>query len=137
MSFADAAIAIRARLIALWPATPIAVENEPFALPDPPSPFLHLSIRGGPALQASIGAPDSRLLRRDGSIRVTVLAPTMSGTRAARRHADAVAALFETRRFSGVQCRAASIGDAGPFGPDGAWWQLPISIPFYFDEALP
>jgi hypothetical protein len=137
MPYADAAIAIRGRLIALWPATPIAIENEPFTLPDPPRPFLHLSIRGGPALQASLGAPDARLMRREGSVRVTVLAPTLAGTANARRHADAVAGLFEARRFSGVQCRAASIGDASPFGRDGAWWQLPISIPFYFDEALP
>ena len=137
MPFADAAIAIRGRLIALWPATPIAIENEPFAIPDPPRPFLHLSVRGGAALQASLGAPDARLMRREGSVRLTVLTPTMGGTRAARRHADAAAALFETKNFSGVQCRAASIGDAAPFGRDGAWQQLPITIPFHFDEALP
>lgn len=137
MPFADAAVAIRARLIALWPMTPIAIENEPFALPDPPRPFLHLSVRGGTAVQASIGAPGSRLLRREGGIRLTVLAPAMGGTQAARRHADVAASLFEAQFFSGVQCRAATIGDAGPFGRDGLWWQLSISIPFYFDEALP
>jgi len=137
MPFADAAIAIRARMIALWTSTPIAIENEPFAIPDPPAPFLHLSVRGGSATQASVGAPNARLIRREGSVRFTVLAPAQAGSRAARKHADGVAALFETQRFSGVQCRAASIGDTGPFGRDGLWWQLPVAIPFYFDEALP
>ena len=137
MPYADAAITIRARLIALWTATPIAVENEPVAIPDPPAPFLHLSVRGGSAMQASVGAPNARLIRREGSVRITLLAPAQSGSRAARKLADSVAALFETQKFSGVQCRAASIGDIGPFGRDGQWWQLPIAIPFYFDEALP
>jgi hypothetical protein len=135
MPFADAASAVRARLVALWIETPIAHDNTQFDLPEPPIGFIHLSVRGGPASVASIGAPDRRLVRRHGSIRLVLFEPTGIGDQAARARADRLAALFEQARFSGVACGIAEIGAGEPFGRDGSWWQLPLRLPFHFDEV--
>ena len=135
MSAAAAVAAIRQRLDAGWIATPVVHEGRAPA-PNADEAFLLCEVAPSPAAFASIGTPDARLVRRPGAILVHVFVPLSEADpdAAARVHAVSVAQLYEGAEFSGVVCRAATVGTGGESG--GAFWRVTVTIPFVFDEIV-
>jgi hypothetical protein len=135
MSLATAIAAIRQRLDAVWVATLLVHESRSHT-PAADQAFLLCEIAPSPAAFASIGAPDARLVRRPGSILIHVHVPLSEAdpAAAAQAHATSVAGIYEGAEFSGVVCRAATVGAGAESG--GAFWRVTVTIPFVFDEIV-
>ena len=135
MTVADAVAAIRQRLDAAWIATTVAHEGRRHD-PAADQAFLLCEVAPSPAAFASIGAPDARIARRPGAILVHVFVPLAEADPdgLARAHAVSVARLYEGTDFSGVACRAATVG-SGARASD-AYWRVTVTVPFVFDEII-
>ncbi len=135
MSIAAAVAAIRARLDVGWIATPVVHESRAHA-PSAEQAFLLCEVAASPSAFASIGAPDERLVRRPGEILVHAFVPLSEADpgATARAHAASVGQLYEGAAFSGVVCRAATVGAGAESG--SAFWRVTVTIPFVFDEIV-
>ena len=118
---------IRKRFAEHYQRTPVAWPNAAFTPPDD-EPWVRLTILGGDGRQV---ATAGRRLRRVGVVKVQVFVPEGSGDPQARSIADEVASLFEAGTYEGIRFRAS---DLEHVGPDGASYQLNVSIPFEWDE---
>lgn len=131
MSYETEANAIRGRWANEWAdATPTAYENRPFSPPDPPAPWVRLTIRNAESHQADLG-PTPRY-RHPGMIYVQVFTPHGSGDGEARALGDQAAGIFRGQSFGGVVCRSASVI---PQGSDGTWYQVNVVCDFYRDTT--
>lgn len=135
MSLDSAIAAIRQRLDAAWTATTVVHEGRGHT-PAADQAFLLCEVVPLPAVFASIGAPQARLVRRPGSILVHVHVPLSEADpdAAARARAVSVAGIYEAAEFAGVVCRAATVGSGAESG--GAFWRITVTIPFVFDEIV-
>ena len=135
MSLDSAISAIRQRLDTAWTATPVLHESRPHT-PPADQAFLLCEVAPSPAVFASIGAPEARLVRRPGSILVHVHVPLseIDPDAAARVHAAAVAEIYEAAEFAGVACRAATVGAVAESG--GVFWRVTVTTSFVFDEIV-
>ena len=132
MSTATTFQAIRSYLTGSWSTTPLAWDNEQFAKPEPPAPFVLVQVTGDLLEQMSIGA-ESRTGNRweeTGQLLLTVIVPLGTGSVTARTHAEALANLFRglTLDASGLEFLDISIGLGRAADDDGPWWSLPVSI---------
>lgn len=128
---ADIRLALSARLasLVLSPAMPIAWEGVEFD-PPPVTGYLDVQLFRSATNRQFIGSADPH--QRLGFLQVAVMvAPGDDGAGVMRadRIADAIVAHFPCDlRLGGVRITARP-NVAGGF-PDGAWWRLPISVPF-------
>lgn len=133
MSFHQAVADIRARMAANWAATPIAYANEPFAPPEPPSPWVFFEVVEGASMLRGIGKPGERLYIYTGLIQAHVYVPAGSGETLARQYADAIGEIFRAKQFgSTVRTNVPNVDAGGPGSDDGLWWRVTAAIDFDF-----
>lgn len=120
---------IRSYLTANFTAIPLAWENEPFTVPEPPAPWALCEVVGEDFEQESIGSgsPAAELWRESGYLLVHVMVPAGSGSLVARQHAETLSNLLKGLELpAATRFAAMSIG-AGELGDDsGAWWRLTL-----------
>ena len=132
MSTATAYNAIRSHLVANWTSTPLAWDNEAFAKPEPPVPFVLVQVTGSIYEQMTIGAETRQANRfqEEGQLLLTIIVPLGTGSDVARQHAEALATMFRglTLDASDIEFLDMSIGLGRAADDDGPWWALPMRI---------
>lgn len=124
-------------LVTQWGATtPLVFENEQFAKPNVPAPWVMVEIFGDFFDQVSIGASPvlSNLWREEGQVLMHVMTPSNTGTGLARTYAKQLVDLFRGQEINGVRFRDASIGASQPGIHDGAYYRMTATIDWQRDE---
>lgn len=138
MSVATHAAAIRSRFNTEWGATtPVAWPNAAFTPPNPPNPWVRLTILPATAGQRTLAPVGSRTFRAGGLIVVQVFTPENEGDGENQTLCEQVAAIFRGVTASGI--RYAGPNGESPrirsIGNDGAgWYQQNVEIPFSADS---
>ncbi|WP_176342383.1 phage tail terminator-like protein [Oceanibaculum nanhaiense] len=128
---------IEAHAAASWSETPLAWDNLTYDAAAR-GPWLRISVSGSTGRQVTLGAPEGRIFRRRGQVRLQLFVPANSGPSEAAGLADRAAALFEGRSLEStigpVSFAAADITETGA---DGHGWRLTlITVPFQADESV-
>ena len=137
MSSAAAFDVVKARLDAEWSDTSVVYENENFELPDTPEIFVRVEVYGDFFNQISIGGgdeADDNLWREAGQLLMHVMAPSGTGSRAARVIAKQLVDLFRGYESAGVEFLNASIGASDPGEQDGEYFRMTASVNWRRDE---
>lgn len=129
--------AVEAHAAASWSETPLAWDNLTYDAAAR-GPWLRVSVSGSTGRQVTLGAPEGRIFRRRGQVRLQLFVPAGSGPSEAAGLADRAAALFEGRSLEStigpVSFAAADISETGG---DGHGWRLTlITVPFQADENV-
>lgn len=119
---------IKSILDAAGLAVPIAYPNLVFSKPNPPSPWLNVSVVSSVLGIIDMGAG---AWREEGTLYADVMVPAGSGSSAARALAKTVANLFRARVGPVVYLDAAISDDAKP---DGIWWSISVSVDWRYDD---
>lgn len=128
MASAEVYDAIEQRCRAMMPAVTWVFENEEFALPDTPEPFVYVEIYGGVYAPASIGGAGNDLKRESGQFLAHVMMPNGTGSRAARVIAKQIVDLFFAQDVGGVVFMDASIGTGDPGREFGNYYAMTAAI---------
>lgn len=133
MTFAATADTIRARFNTEFPlvraSVPIAWDNVAYE-PTPQTPWVRLTIVEGEGELAGLAGKGANLYRHRGVVIIQIFVPIGDGDGLARAIADDIATIFRGQLVAGVHFRAPS---ARRVGPDEAWWQLNVRIPYRAD----
>lgn len=125
--------AIRTYLEAQWTTTPLVFENEG-QQPGGESPpaWVLVELAGDAYEQVSIGAATVAANRwdEDGSLYLSVMVPSGSGSLVARTHARNLADLFrgQTLMSGTLEFGAAHFGLGRTSDTDGNWYVFPVDI---------
>lgn len=124
---------IVARLEAAHLGYPLSLPNVPFRTPNPPTPWLRLSVVSDVLNPIELGGG---VWQENGTAYVEVVVPANSGTLTARGIAKSVADVFR-----GVPVPADVVYLGGSIGdgtvqpvPDGIWWGLTVSIDWKYQD---
>ena len=79
---------------------------------------------------AGLGGAGGNLYRNTGLVAAQIFVPVAIGDGLAYEIADDIAAIFRSRLVSGVRFRTPA---TAPAGPDGAWYQRNVNVPFTAD----
>ena len=134
MNFAATAATIRQRFdteFTLVRATvPVAYANRQFTPPDN-AEWVRLNIVEGESVLAGLGGTGANLYRNSGLVVAQIFVPVAVGDGLAYEIADDIAAIFRGKLVAGVHFRAPA---TAPAGPNGAWYQRNVNIPFRADQ---
>lgn len=127
--------AIRMRLVAAFPTTPILFPNVPFT-PPLGRLWLKFSVLWGKSMLLTMQPTHSN--ENIGVIQIDVMAPQSQGTGEQERMAQDIRGLYNRQEFFSVRCDAASglIAHREETWNDGIWWGATIRIPFSCIEEL-
>lgn len=118
---------------------PIRFENERFAQPRPPAPWIAMALTGVVYGQQSIGASEQADNRWDesGDLWLSVFVPTGSGSSRAWQLGRLLADIFRGRTLlaGSLEFMDAFIGQGTPAEDEGNWFVLPISIEWRHIDA--
>lgn len=129
MPSAVAWAAARAVVEAAALGVPLAWPNEVMA-PAPDGLFVRCGMRSGDSFQAEMGGSET-IWEEAGSAEFHILAPSGTGSAAARDLADRIAAAFRTANMPGsaVAWTGWSLTE-GERAEGGAWWALHVEIDY-------
>lgn len=134
MSFADTAATIRQRFateFALIRASVlVAYANRQFTPPEN-GEWVRLNIVEGGSVLAGLAGPGANLYRNSGVVTVQIFVPVAVGDGTAYEIADDIAEIFRSKLVDGVRFRTPA---TSPAGPDGAWYQRNVTVPFTADQ---
>jgi hypothetical protein len=108
----------------------IAWDNVKFDIPTDDTAWVRISVQHNTSNYVSFGP--SRLTRREGIVFVQIFVPEGSTTLEASQIVDNAVAVFETKLLSGVVFQS---GDVREVGVSEGWFQINISVPFYFNDV--
>lgn len=129
----EAREAIEQRFAVQWGSRTVSTfENERFTEPAADVPWVRLSVRHFGGGQETLGPTGSRIYRRVGQIIGQVFTPLIKGMRAGATHGQALRAIFEGTKFSGIDC---TNGRVIEIGPDGKHHQTNVEIDIFYDET--
>lgn len=112
--------------------TPVAWDNTKFSPPDT-DPWVRFAIRMSESEQDSLGRTGNRKFRRTGRVFVQIFQlNNEQGLTGGDTLTDAVLSVMEGNTFSGVYTLA---GSPQEIGPSDKWWQINVSIPFWFQTT--
>jgi hypothetical protein len=131
MSSTIAYDAFHDRLTGAWTATPLVFENEGFASPDEPAPFVFVEIFGDEWTQESMGAPQQNMFLETGVTYLHVMVPDGTGSRDARSLATDLLNLFREQVTGGVFISEMSIGAGEPGQDFPNYWALAATLHWY------
>jgi hypothetical protein len=137
MSSAEVFDVVSQHLTALWSATPLVFENEDWAKPDTPAPFVLVELFGDFFDQQSIGGGPQvtdNLWREGGVLLMHVMTPNNTGTREARVLAKQLVDLFRGQEIGGVVFRDATVGAGDKGEEDGNYFRMTASVTWQRDE---
>lgn len=129
MSSATVFSAVRSFLTAAWLTTPLAWENEEFALPGEPAAWIKVEVYGDSYDQVSIGSGSPTMERwvEEGAVMLHVMVPQGTGSNAAREHAENLATLLRGLELpSNIRFTSMSIGLGDMGTEDGTYWRLSL-----------
>lgn len=110
-------------------ATKIAWDNVDFEIPSDKSSWCRFSVQHNVSNFVSFGP--NRRTRRQGIIFVQIFVIENSETLVASQLTDAVVNVFETKQLGGVVFESPDVREAGV---SRGWFQVNISVPFYYDD---
>jgi hypothetical protein len=110
-------------------ATKIAWDNVDFTIPTDESAWVRFSVQNNISGYKSFGR--SKLTRREGIIFIQVFVPENTQTLLSSQIADNIVSIFETKLLSGISFQSPNVREAGV---SNGWYQVNISVPFYFDD---
>lgn len=124
----------RALLTAAGLGVSLAWPNEPFTEPagDPPALWVAVEDSGNNLAPLDVGG---RVWQEEGTLYCHVMAPSGTGTDAARTLAKQIANVFRGLGARDVVYRSASIGDGGLSDTDGLWWRLTVSVDWIYQDT--
>ncbi len=133
MSFAATAATIRQRFASEFAlvraAVPVAYANRQFTPPDN-AEWVRLAIIEGDSTLAGLGGTGANRYRNTGVVAAQIFVPVAVGDGLAYEIADDIATIFRSKLVSGVRFRTPA---TAPAGPDGAWYQRNVTVPFSAD----
>lgn len=97
--------------------------------PDGCDQFVRLNLIGGPGEAIEITRNFSRV---NGIISISIFTKRNLGSRKGREVADMVYPIFNRVTFFGIKTSAATLVEAVP---DNSWYQINISIPYFWDRC--
>jgi len=115
-----------------YSTTPVAYDNHEFVKPTDGSSWVRFTILEGDSDLAGIGA-STRLFRNTGVIVCQVFIQAGKGSKPALDIIDVLTTLWSGASFNGITCRAASVARVGT---DEGWYQVNLSIPYYWDNIM-
>ncbi|RTL04573.1 hypothetical protein EKK58_10255 [Candidatus Dependentiae bacterium] len=110
-------------------ANKIAWDNVAFQIPKTKEAWIRFSIQNNISGYKSFGK--SKLTRREGIIFIQIFTPENTETLQASQLTDSITSIFETKLLGGVTFQSP---DAREAGISEGWFQINISVPFYFDS---
>ncbi len=134
MANAIARADLRARLLAAGLGVPIAWPNEPFEIPDPPSPWISVELVGGDDVPIEVGGG---LWSASGQSLVHVLVPTNSGVAASDALIDAVKTAFRGPPLEPVVHERIGADPGGPGTDDGLYWRTSVTADWHLQTYAP
>lgn len=131
---------IAAAVAANWSYTPVVLPNDEGLAPDDGSAFLVLEFPPvGDENQITIGAVGTRVFREEGAFVLTLCAPIGMGVNPTASpwldRLDALRAALRGQNFSNVNTLAATPPHENGESDRGAYYELAVAIPYYFDLA--
>lgn len=131
--------AIQDYLVANFTAAPLVFENDPPFLPEPPSLWVWVEVYDIMFDQVSMGSgsPLTELWREEGSVICHVMAPTGTGTSAARTMATNIARLFVGLQLQpGIRFQRISLAsDTDSW--DGNYWGFSCRAEWWREDEAP
>jgi hypothetical protein len=125
----------RAKLTAASLGVAIEWPNELFLQPaDNPALWLSVEMVSGLLMPIEVGGT---VWQEEGTLYVDVLAPINGGTADARALAKQIVSLFRQLPPQPVIYTSAAIGGGAPSSRTGAWWSLPVSIDWRYQDIGP
>lgn len=131
--------AVQNFLIANFTSAPLVFENDPPFMPEPPSLWVFVEVYDISFDQVSMGSgsPLTALWREEGAVICNVMAPTGTGTYAARVMATSLAHLFVGLEISpGIRFQRVSIASATESW-DGNYWPISMRSEWWREDAAP
>lgn len=113
-----------------FPDTEIAFENTPGPSPDLFSEFMRLVVQFGTSIRTQIGGG---AYRYPGLVMVQIFLKEGVGVNRGVVLADAVKSLFLDAVNTGINFQVPYVTK---IPADKGWFQVQVSIPFYFDEVI-
>lgn len=114
---------------------PIVYSNELRPVLTEISPWLLVEMTDDTLSAMEIGAGDSNTWRESGQILIYCFIPSYTGSRLARLFLKQISNKFRVAGVAGnVIFRSQSIGMGGLDSENGAYWVLPMSINWVFDD---
>ncbi len=126
MSFESERLLIENQLKEYWNQTTISWGNIAFKIPSN-EPWIRLNIVNGGSSYIALGG----IKRHSGVIMVQIFTPINTGTDAARKYADMIVSIYDSKKLGNVICDAASIQI---LGATDVWYQVNVTIPYWRDE---
>lgn len=118
---------------------PFRFENDNFQMPNPPAPWIAMSLAGVHYGQQSIGAATQATNRWDetGALWLVVLVASGSGASRVRQLTKLIADIFRglTLINGSLEFMDAVIGEGGPSQETGNWFEIPVIIDWRRIEA--
>lgn len=111
-----------------WAETDVAEENDGYATPDEPAPFLYVEVVGDLLEQQTVGAPGNNLWLESGVAYLHVMTPNGFGSREARGIAERLTMLFRERPLGDLHPRQMSIGAGDPGRTFGNYFAMTATI---------
>lgn len=111
-----------------WHATDIVFENEDYPLPDTPKEFVFAEVYGDSLDQVTLGAPGNNQWDEGGQLYLHVMTPNGTGSRAARRVAGELVALFRERPLEQIYFSQMSIGSGEPGRSFANYYAMTVTI---------
>jgi hypothetical protein len=119
-------------ILSAWTTTQICYPNDKFT-PPPKASWVRLVIQAGDSAQIELGG-EKNTHRHPGLVILQVFTPLEWGDKTALDYADQLAALFrrKTVSFTGgsIVFRSPTVREVGP---DAAYFQVNVSVPFVRD----
>lgn len=127
---------IKSLVQAQWAGAPVAWPNEPFAPPDPPSPWIRVEFTGGSWEQGELGSDPraDNFWREQGLAWFHVFVPFGSGEEVARGTARLILDLFRGLDLGGLHFQDGAIGQGEPGDGSGNWWRVSAHIEWQNDS---
>ena len=113
--------------------TPIAWPNVAFTPPDPPSPWLRVSLQDGQSAYISAGVPGANVSRYAGVLIIQIFVPVKTGEGLCREPADDICGYFRNKTVGNVRFASVSAELSSNSLADG-WLQMNVNAPFTRDE---
>lgn len=132
MAHLDVVQAVEARLAANFNHCPIIVENENTPPPSDGSAFLHLQFPWSRAEWETVNGPDGCAFLEEGAFRLVLAVDRGTGSHTGREWLDALAAVFRSVAFEGVQCFAPTSPITDDRSDAGSYYRLAITVPYEF-----